>query len=150
MFLCADLKNIVFYMLHQYYTLYRNPFNGCIDSYRRVFTSLYYLYHHDHHLDRGRSDLPWSFCPGVICTAKPKSVSLMLILSSRRMFSGFRSLCTMFWEWRNWTTSNKERMIFLQKYKTETRQKNKTLYSHYHKMISLDSPVILFISCVSL
>lgn len=56
---------------------------------------------------------PFSICPGCGWTAKPKSVSLMFMWSSRRMFSGFRSRWTMFWPWRNWTTSSRARMIFL-------------------------------------
>lgn len=61
---------------------------------------------------------PLSFCPGSICTEKPKSVSLIFIWSSRRMFSGFRSRWTMFWLWRYWTTSRRARMIFLKPTRT--------------------------------
>lgn len=64
---------------------------------------------------------PLSFCPGSICTAKPKSVSLIFIWSSRRMFSGFRSRWTMFWLWRYWTTSRRARMIFLKPTRTTTQ-----------------------------
>ena len=57
--------------------------------------------------------LPLSFSSSRSWQEKPKSVSLMFMSSSRRMFSGFRSRWTMLMEWRYWITSSSARMIFL-------------------------------------
>lgn len=57
--------------------------------------------------------LPLSFSFSRSWQEKPKSVSLMFMSSSRRMFSGFRSRWTMSMEWRYWITSSSARMIFL-------------------------------------
>lgn len=57
---------------------------------------------------------PRSFSPGSSWQEKPKSVSLMFMLSSKRMFSGFRSRCTMLSLCKLRITSSKALMIFLE------------------------------------
>lgn len=67
--------------------------------------------HHGHCVAAVHPPLSFSFS----CSwqEKPKSVSLMFMSSSRRMFSGFRSRCTMSMECRYSITSSSACMIFL-------------------------------------
>lgn len=76
---------------------------------------------------------PFSIWSGLICTEKPKSVSLMFISSSKRTFSGFRSRWTMPWLWRNCTTSIRARIIFLTPTQNIDNISN-TIYFHFEDL----------------
>ena len=60
------------------------------------------------------STRPRSFSPGCSWQENPKSVSFIFMLSSKRIFSGFRSRWTMLSLCRVQITSSRARMIFLE------------------------------------
>ena len=64
-------------------------------------------------MGQGHVTGPRSFFPGSSWQEKPKSVSLMFMSSSKRMFSGFRSRCTMLSLCKVKITSSRALMIFL-------------------------------------